>query len=545
MRWAFAAVLAAVWVPEVWAQADYSTLTRTDADYLYMGIAMQQLLRQSPTLRFVPAVIVTCCLLYMLLRRAVDLNPEPLAAVFAYFGTTLVILTLFWPETTNFLGAFKTVAPAAVQDEISNDPDAAISSTAPTNAKEGLAVTGGGLNLSGMVGTAGARVPMAFHLILQALVDVPVKFAQAINLEANRPFDELVSFHTLDNMVIPSGVSSLLSGGFFRDKTVGGEACYGAAAAKLVAGGLTTNNFKVEEHYPWVQVTAPAKNLRTYLSQESISIMGRYKRYAIRDGGGTVSGTLNFSCDEVYDYGWEGAMVSYLNNTTTRSGATFGTAIEDATGIGVTSQARYLWTKHASVLANARLQETVGTGSYDMLQNRYLIANVGAMSMKAAEGAMTGGWAGAGVGLAQSLFSRVGGEVDRIVQWMQPALVLLMFAPYVTGIISATALAFFPLVVLWSMFPRQHFKPLINYFLLLLFTQSAPLWWAIGDALADVAREYMGAPGTDVVSQGIRYARGNAAGVVVGVLSVFMVPVVQAIVMFGSWRVVGGMFKGF
>ena len=148
-------------------------------------------------------------------------------------------------------------------------------------------------------------------------------------------------------------------------------------------------------------------------------------------------------------------------------------------------------------------------------------------------------------GLGKALIGRVGGEINRVLDFMRPAILLLMFAPYVTGIMAATVLAFFPVVVIWSVFPGQHFKPLMNYFLVLLFTQSAPIWWAMGDALADVALHHLGTPGTGAIADVGQFVAGYAGAVVVGVLSVFLVPVLEAVVLFGSWRVVGGLFKGF
>lgn len=65
--------------------------------------------------------------------------------------------------------------------------------------------------------------------------------------------------------------------------------------------------------------------------------------------------------------------------------------------------------------------------------------------------------------------------------------------------------------------------------------QSAPIWWALGDALSDVARDYLGALGAGAMAQLGQFVPGHV-GVVVGVSAVGMVPAIEAVILFGSWR---------
>ena len=100
-------------------------------------------------------------------------------------------------------------------------------------------------------------------------------------------------------------------------------------------------------------------------------------------------------------------------------------------------------------------------------------------------------------------------------------------------------------MVLWSLFPGQHVKPLVNYFLMLFFVHSTPLWWSIADAASTMAGD-IGSPhaaGWIFESVG-EFFRGHAAAVVVGVLAILLVPVIQAVVMFGTWRAIGGIWRG-
>ena len=549
----------------VWAQAPapvYEPLTRTDADYLYLGLALQQLMRRS-SLAALPMTAVIGCTLWLLWRRATGWRPEPLASIGAYVVTSTLILTLFWPEAVRFGQVYRDVTPAEVQDVISNDGGARLAAGDATSAADGLARSGGALDLAAMVGTGGAQVPMTFHLILSALVDVPVAFGRAINAEATRPFEELDGFEKLNRLAdaLPSDVDAMFDI-YFRvgnakandGDTTGGklDGCHYPAAARLraVHGGEVT----LEQTYPWATAAPGVVTLRSMLGKEAedddvwVRIWDGWKRDFIfaNSGGAYVEGRNAVPgwawCDDLYDHGIENALEHFLSSTTTESGASYATMISTATGMPVQDQARFVF----MVQAGKVRQEAIEHGSFDMLANRYVGASTASLGVRAAEGAAAGGgfW-GAVAGLGKALIGRVGGEINRVLEFMRPAILLLMFAPYVTGIMAATVLAFFPVVVIWSVFPGQHFKPLMNYFLVLLFTQSAPIWWAMGDALADVALHHLGTPGTGAIADVGQFVAGYAGAVVVGVLSVFLVPVLEAVVLFGSWRVVGGLFKGF
>ena len=99
-------------------------------------------------------------------------------------------------------------------------------------------------------------------------------------------------------------------------------------------------------------------------------------------------------------------------------------------------------------------------------------------------------------------------------------------------------------MVLWSLFPGQHFKPLVNWALLLLFVHSTPLWWAIADAAsrraAGAGRTYAAGAIFRGVAEPLEAA---AAGAVVGALAILLVPILHALVMFGTWRAIGGIWR--
>ena len=137
--------------------------------------------------------------------------------------------------------------------------------------------------------------------------------------------------------------------------------------------------------------------------------------------------------------------------------------------------------------------------------------------------------------------------ITGVLNFMKPALMVLLFMPYITGMMTAVVVGLFPIIVLWSLFPGQHFKPLINYFLVLLFVQSAPLWYAIGDLMSTAAFSRFGGHIGGNYWQGIGLAswlEATAAGTFVAVLATFLVPMVEAVLLFGTWRAVAGALKG-
>lgn len=71
--------------------------------------------------------------------------------------------------------------------------------------------------------------------------------------------------------------------------------------------------------------------------------------------------------------------------------------------------------------------------------------------------------------------------------------------------------------------PVRWFRPLATYFAVLLFTTASPLWWA----LVDVER-----------------ANGWVTYHVVTALGILLIPVVTGLLIFGSWRAIGGLWRG-
>jgi hypothetical protein len=78
---------------------DFLALSLPEAAYLYMGLAIQALVRTS-SLRQLPRVLVLVWTLVLLWRA--QGRPGGYRTLYGYVGTCLVLLILFWPEAVPF-----------------------------------------------------------------------------------------------------------------------------------------------------------------------------------------------------------------------------------------------------------------------------------------------------------------------------------------------------------------------------------------------------------------------------------------------------------
>ena len=142
----------------------------------------------------------------------------------------------------------------------------------------------------------------------------------------------------------------------------------------------------------------------------------------------------------------------------------------------------------------------------------------------------------------KSVGSQLEKHLDRMGRFLGVGSFLVYWGPYLVGIAMFVVLAFFPVVLLWSLFPGQHFKPLVNYFLLLIFVCSTPLWWAMVDGAAEVA--YANHPPVGWFAAPVGWGVAYTSYMVVTVVGIIMVPLLQATLLFGTWRAIGGIWHG-
>ena len=529
------AFLAVLGVPSLaFAQIIYETLTLVEAAYLQIGLDIQHMLRNNSSLINLPPAIAIAGTLYLMLKHVTSANPEPLISVGMYFVTTMLITTLFWPEAIGSIvgtGTSVRVNPTQIRSSIAAaDPNANSSDHAVTAEETEIR------NFIGFTATGGTRVPVFFDTVLRAVIQTPMVLGRLINGGLNRPHDRSIAFQHLLEQDIPNPSIDLPFHEFM-------ENCYGQALAIY----QQTSQYQGST-FVWTDALPWQTPLGDYLDDVPAYRVRQMRRRSTAYQAATVEwdghppGTKDYTmkCDSLYTNAIEKPLLTHLNAQQTPSGQAVPTAVQTATGMEPIDQARFLIYRDMRRV----LPPLVESRNKNRLLNRAAVI----FSIKAATDAVSGGGiTGFFKGLAGALTGGATMSIDAVLSFMRPAIALLMFMPYITGMLSATVLALFPVVVLWSLFPGQHFKPIINYFLVLLFTQSAPLWYAISDALADAAFTQMGGHvgGNFWNAIGlIEWVQGQSAGTVVAVLATFLVPAAEAIVLFGTWRAVSGALKG-
>lgn len=133
-------------------------------------------------------------------------------------------------------------------------------------------------------------------------------------------------------------------------------------------------------------------------------------------------------------------------------------------------------------------------------------------------------------------------QLDRVSRFLGVGSFLVYWAPHLVGMATFAVLAFFPIVLLWALFPNQHFRPIVNYFLLLVFVCSTPLWWAMVNVVAGLARNTFTGTGLWFTAL-FDFAHGEMVYIVVTILGILIVPVIQAVLLFGTWRAIGGIWS--
>ena len=105
---------------------DFIVLSLPEASYLYMGLAVQALVRHS-SLRWLPGVMVLVWTLVLLARAGLRTTGTPYRSVLGYVGASLVMLVLFWPEAVPFGRAPSATEAARIASYAAmQDPDAEV-----------------------------------------------------------------------------------------------------------------------------------------------------------------------------------------------------------------------------------------------------------------------------------------------------------------------------------------------------------------------------------------------------------------------------------
>ena len=480
-----------------WAQG-YELLTLAEAAYLYSGLEVQETLRTS-SLRQLPQVIMVCCTMWLAYRRVTSPRPQPTAGIVAYVVSCGLILVLFWPEAAPRFLTVRTLVPAggvtsyiAVQNGMAN-----------VNARS-----------SGLVprqllsGTAGVQVPQALDLILRAVTEMPLLLGDAIYPGLNRPFSRVGVLSEFVEQVETNPPASLRH----RMPQFVDE-CYMPAVERLLKDKPEPT---FEERMPW------STDMSTHLS--AIPIQGRR---GVADDFGTAPTPTATTCRAFYQ-DMEEETRQYLRSQQTAQGSNKARVVRDNLGITGREQSRMFVAREME-----RQMETV-QGPQRLVNAKRALDVSSGLASAFSQFDLTAPF--------KSVGSQLEKHLDRMSRFLGVGSFLVYWGPYLVGIAIFVTLSFFPVVLLWSLFPGQHFKPLVNYFLLLIFVCSTPLWWALVDGAAEVA--YAQHPPVGWFAAPVGWGVAYTSYMVVTVLGIILVPVLQATLLFGTWRAIGGIWHG-
>ena len=490
--------LAALGAPALVLAQDYEMLTLAEAAYLHSGLALQAMLRNS-SLKVLPQVIMVCGTIWLVYRRVISPRPQPLAGIVAYLLSCGIILVLFWPE------AAPRFMNAGVNTKIVK-ADGSWSWVARANLAPIYHARDSDLVPTNLRGDA--VVPVALDLILDAVTEMPLLLAEAVNPELKRAFSRMLPMRDFVEQVETKPPASLRT----RMPTFV-EECYRPA----VEGVLKNNpDFTFDTGLSW----SPA--MQTALGRLKIA-----EKRGVADDYGTVPTQAATTCWAFYQ-DMEDKTVQYLRNQQTALGSNKARVVRQAMGLGAREQARVFVTREL------QRQLQVVAGPSHVVDAKRAVDTASAASGALSQFNLLAPFKSVGTQLEKQL--------DRMSRFLGIGAFLVYWAPYIMGIAIFVVLGLFPVVLLWSLFPGQHFKPLVNYFLLLVFVCSTPLWWAMVDAAAEVA--YKEPPPGDWFTAVASWGMAYTSYIVVTVLGIILVPVLQATLLFGTWRAIGGIWHG-
>lgn len=498
---------------------DFLTLSLPEAMYLYMGLAIQALTRG--LLRSVPGTVVLLWTLVLMWRASQQRLPW--RSVLSYVVTCLLLMILFWPEAVKVGRVVgRTTDPSKVGSYAAQqDPDAEIvtaeeTEQVPETLRDPTLLAPG------------------FRILLRAITETPLALARTINSRAHRTFASLLPMQWLLGVELTTDVTNAVGDWV--------HSCYLPAFTALIQ---RSEGRTVEELLPWD--TSP---LRQELRQRTVTPGAHTGIQWLR--GSTTGNTVR--CDTYLD-AVEFRTQAWLFELKSPKGTPLLEVFQQELGLEGQQQARFLVYREMLRAAGPAVPAPSLTAQYGLLKGLGVLA--GATGSGGEDAARAGflrrknlptGILGFGTGSALGAISAGANEVQRAIDglsWLVGlAVFLTWWGPYVIGLVNLVLIGLFPFVLLWALTPSSQFQPLAHYFTALLFTSSMPLWWALVDVAARLARSQ--AP--RATTEGLQWATGLAAGfawsTMITTLGILLIPLVVGSLLFLSFRAVGGLWRG-
>jgi hypothetical protein len=494
---------------------DFLTLSLPEASALYMGLAIQHLVRAS-SLRAVPGtmVLVWC---FVLLWRGWG-RPGGYKALLGYAGTSVLLILLFWPEATGFgrLTPRTTAADQIASYAAAQDPGATVVTAADTQqVPQALQQP--------------ALIPPGYRLLLRAITETPLALARTINSQAHRTFSSTMPMHWLLGTELTTDVTTAIADWVHNCYLPVQMGTMEAQSARTLEAFLPWGNTPLRQGLATRDVVPGAQTGITWLR------------------GPTPGNTVR--CD-VYLDAVEFRTQAWLYELRSPRGTPLTEVFFEELGLDSQQQARFLVYREMLRAAGPAVPAPSLAGTYAALRGL-------SVAGKAVDvGSFTGvvGWLSGAFSFGTTLFGAARGgaaglsaEFQRVIDGLSwivgMAAFLTWWAPYIIGLINLVLVALLPFVLLWALIPGTQFQPLASYVVALLFTNAAPLWWA----LIDQAQRLAGS--TAPQSHDPILGLGNAATAFlwshfVTVLGILVIPVITGMVFFAVFRAVGSLWRG-
>jgi hypothetical protein len=499
---------------------DFLTLSLPEAAYLYMGLAMQALVRQS-SLRQLPRVFVLVWTLVLLWRA--QGRPDGYRIVVGYVSTALLLCILFWPEAVPFgRVAGRTTAPTQVASyAASQDPGAEIITADDTgHVPEALRPP--------------TLLAPGFRLLLRALTETPLALARTINSHAHRPFASVMPMQWLLGIELTTEVTTSIADWVHN--------CYLPVQTGTMEGreGRT-----MDELLPW-----GASPMRRGLATREV-VPGAHTGIQWFQG---PDASRTVRCDTYLD-AVEFQTQRWLRDLKSPRGTPLLEVFADELGLDPPTQARFLVYREMLKAAGPAVPAPSLTGAYALLRGAGVLGAAGAEGAADATAAAhlrSKGLATRGLGfwsgVAQGALASAAAEWQRSIEslrWLVGlAVFLTWWGPYIVGVVNLVLIGLFPFVMLWALIPGTQFQPLAQYVVALLFTSSMPLWWALIDHAARVAGATAPQASDPLLAFAANWLSAVAWSTMITVLGMLLIPVATGILMFGVFRAVGSVWRG-
>lgn len=508
---------------------DFYALSLPEAAYLYAGLAVQALIRG--VCRFLPAVLVTVMTLRLLGQGGLTADRRTLGRVVGYVATSALILVLFWPEAVGRLGGVSGQLEARRVGSwaAANDPDAAIVTAQDT-----------GLIPRSLLGPQ--VLPTGFSLLLRAFTETHLALAQALHAQTHRPFASVLPMQWLLTQQLAGDAQAAVA-----DWVHG---CYLPAQARVLAQG---GDATYQALLPWggSRLAAELPQLTTTPGQQ-VGVVGMVLEFLFPGAGSLVTpATTPLRCDQ-YLQMVEQRVQTWLGTQTTSRGTPLPQVFQQELGLAVSEQSHFLLYREMLRAAGPAIPAPSLTGTYLTLRGFALLGGVlsggGQGAVKESQSLTMRGLGttpGAKIGVATSALATVNNELQRALDGASSLVGLATFltwwSPYILGLVNLVLLGLFPIVLLWALVPHSQGQPLALYFAALFFTTATPLWWALIDLAARLTGPVVA---SNLVAFPVEWFNVQLMTKGITALGLLVVPLVTGIMIFGSFRSIGRLWRG-